>query len=120
MNPNYMRIAHVLADFLFVASLFVAFAAPTPDRKRRMAMLTGILAVLAFVTGFGLLDMAGYASPANALRYPLWAYVKMVIWVVLAVFGAAVFRSPGRARTFGAVTILLVLAALTMVYLRPF
>jgi len=122
MNPNvvnYMRIAHVLLDFLFIASLFVAFAQPTPERKKRMAMLTGILGLLAFVTGFGLLDMAGYASAENALRYPIWSYVKMAIWLVLAVLGVAVFRSPARSRTFGVVTIVLVIVALVMVYVRP-
>lgn len=119
MNPNYLVIAHVLFVTLFVSATFVAIAAPTPERKRKMAMFSGIMGLLAFIAGFGLLDMMGHGSPANALRYPLWAYVKMGVWVVLGVLGVVVFRVPGRARLFGLVTIVLVLVALIMVYLRP-
>lgn len=120
MNPAYLSIAHVLFVVLFFAALFVAFAQPTPERKKRMAMLTGILGLLAFIMGFGLLDMNGHARAENALRYPLWAYVKILVWIVLSVLGVAVFRSPAKSRSFGAVAIALAIAALVMVYLRPF
>ena len=120
MDVRYLQVAHVLSIILFLAATFVAFADPRPDRKKRMAMLTGILGLLAFVTGFGLLDMAGHASSSNALRYPIWSYVKMAVWLVLMALGAAVFRQPSRAGAFRWLTVLLVATALVMVYFRPF
>ena len=120
MDTRYLQIAHVLTVIFFISATFVAYAAPVAERRKRMSMFSGILALLVLVTGFGLLDMAGHASAENALRYPLWSFVKMAVWLVVAVLGVAVFRQPDRARLFGWLTGLLALLAVVMVYLRPF
>lgn len=76
-------------------------------------MWSGILAVLVFLSGFGLLGIL-------RLGVPGWAIAKLACWLALAMVPGLAFRRPGQMATWTAVTIAAVVIAVGMVTLKPF
>lgn len=113
MNITTYQILHVSSILLFVAFTFQAFAAPTPERRKSVMMLSGILSLVALVAGFGLAAKAGYGMP-------IWMVIKLVCWLGLSALGGATFRRPEKAKTFATISVVLVLVAVLTVYLKPF
>lgn len=104
---------HVGSVILLTALTFQAFAAPDPARRKRTMMLTGILALVAAVGGFGLLAKL-------QLPFAGWVIVKLVCWLVLAALSGIAFKKPKSGGTLALVATIVVLTALYMVYGRPF
>jgi hypothetical protein len=113
MNPQVYSVVHVACAILLVAFTFKAFAAPTPEKRRGILMVTGVLSLLLIVAGFGLLAKL-------ELGFPGWVIVKLVCALVLAALSGLAFRRPGTAGLLQAVAVIVVGVALYMVYFRPF
>jgi len=88
----FYKVLHVVAVlFLFTALGGLAVgAAAGSDRLRRAAMAVhGVSLAVVLVAGFGLLARLGFMS-----QIPLWAWLKVVIWLLLALAVVALRRRP--------------------------
>jgi len=108
------QVLHVLSVILLVGLTFSAFAAPNKERKRRVAIGTGLLSLIALVTGFGMISVL-YAN-----HFAGWMIVKLVVWLAIAALSGMAFRMREKTGMFAWLTAALVLVAVAMVYLKPF
>lgn len=113
MGSQLYLFGHLLSVTLLVGVVFGALAAPDPADRRRTMMFSGILALVAFVTGFGLLGRGGFGIPG-------WAVVKIACWLGLAALPGLAFRRPGQIGTLRLLTVGAVFIAVGMVVLKPF
>lgn len=74
-------------------------------------MITGILATIMLVAGFGALSVA-------KIGFPVWIIVKIVCWFGLAGIGGMAYRKPEKIPMLTGITIVLILVAIGMVYFR--
>jgi hypothetical protein len=102
---------HVGAMVLLTAFIFQTFANPDPKNKRRTGIITGILALVALIGGFGLLTVM-------KTGFPWWIIVKLVCWFGLVAISGLAYRKPERIPVLTAVAIVLVLTAVATVYFR--
>jgi uncharacterized membrane protein SirB2 len=110
----YYYLLHVLSLIVLTAQTFMAFANPVPENRKRTMMITGIAALLMFVSGFAL---------ASIQKIPLssgWLIVKMVCWLGLSGLAGIAYRRPHVRGVLSKVALALVAIALFMVYFRPF
>lgn len=110
------QLMHLISVMLLIGTTFAAFAKPDPAVRRKCLMVSGILSVLVLVGGMGLLAVTKLASEGM----PGWIVVKMVCWLVISALAGIVFRKPKAVVTLRVVTILAIVTAVAMVYLRPF
>lgn len=114
MNTQVYYLVHVLAVILLTAFTFKAFAAPQPEKKGKIMMVTGICSLLALVGGFGLLAKLGYEFTAG------WVIIKLVAWLGIAGLSGMAFKQPSKAGTYSLIATVLVAAAVYAVYFKPF
>ncbi len=110
MDPKIYSVLHVASGFLLTAMTFRAFAAPTPETRKSTLMSTGILSVLMLVGGFGLMAKLHYG-------WEPWLLTKIGCWLGLSGLAGFAYRSPGRTGVLSWIAVVLVVAALAMVYL---
>ena len=113
MSVQLYQILHIFSVILMTAVTFSALAAPRPENRRRSMMWSGILAVLALVSGFGLLGRLGLAMRG-------WVFVKMACWLGLTALTSLAFRQPGQGRSLALLTLIAVFLAVSMVVMKPF
>jgi hypothetical protein len=111
MNIQVYQVMHVLSGFLLTAVTYQAFAAPSPERRKRTLMIAGILALLMLVGGFGMA-----AKLQLDLAKESWLHVKILCFVVLAVMAGLAFRMPRLAGMLSLITTIAVGTAIYMVY----
>ena len=76
-------------------------------------MMSGVLSLLVFLTGFGTMGMMG-------LGFPGWAIVKVVCWLVLSGLTGMAFRMTGQIRMLATVAVVAIVIAVAMVTYKPF
>jgi hypothetical protein len=115
MNPselNALHIFHVVAVLVMTGFTFFAFAGPAETRKRVLA-ITGIASLLVLLSGIrmwqGLFGFAAFG----------WIIVKLVCWLGLSALTGFAFRRRDIANTLMVVTLVLLIVAVAMVYVRP-
>ncbi len=113
MNPQLYQIAHIFAVVMLPAVVFGALAAPHREHRKRAMMWSGILALVALVSGFGLLAQGGFGFPG-------WIIVKLACWLGLATLPALAFRQPGQTGSLRLLTMTAVFLAVAMVVMKPF
>ena len=113
MSPIFYYVIHVAGLLLLSGAAFAAFSDPSPARRRLGSIAASVLGLVVLTGGFGLLARLGYGWPG-------WMIVKLACLsgVVLSIF--LVYRRPPVANALRSVTALLLLAAVLMVYLKPF
>ncbi len=110
----YYQLLHILSLVVLTAHTFMALANPAPENRRRTMMITGIAALLLFVSGFGMLAL-------NKIPYASgWVIVKLFCWLGLAALAGVAYRKPQLRGTLSLVALLLTAVAIFMVYFRPF
>lgn len=114
MSAQIYHLIHVLSVILLVGFTFKAFANPVPEKKGRTMAVTGVLALLVLVGGFGLMARLGYAYSSG------WIILKIVAWVGIAAMAGIVFRKPKLAGLLTLIVALLAGVAVYAVYFRPF
>lgn len=113
MSASLFHIVHVFCVLCLFGVTCAAFAAPEPERKRKIMMFSGIASLGVMLTGFGLLGMLH-------LGWPGWAFVKMFCWLLLSAMAGQAFRQRDKLKELTLCSLGLVALALIMVYLRPF
>ena len=106
-------VVHLVALFLLAGVTFAALAAPAPDRRRFSLMWSGILSVVVFITGFGLLGI-------RQMPFQGWVTVKIACWLAVAVMVPLAFRQIAGKSSLAGVTIGAFVLAVAMVIYRPF
>jgi len=113
MSIQLYQIVHIFSVILMTAVTFSALASPRPENRRRAMMWSGILAVVALVTGFGLLARLGLAMRG-------WVVIKLMCWLGLTALTSLAYRQPGQGRTLTLLTLITVFLAVSMVVMKPF
>jgi hypothetical protein len=113
MSPLVYQLLHVTSVILLVGFTFQAFAAPTPERRGKNMRNTGLLSVIALVSGFGLASQPG-------IGFPVWLMMKFGFWFGISVISGMAFRNPEKAGRLVPIAMLLVLGAIMTIYMRPF
>lgn len=111
MKVQIYQMLHVVSMVLLTAFLFQAFANPDPKNRKRTAMITGILGLLALVGGFGLVSVM-------KVGFPWWVIVKVVCWLGLTSMSGMAYRRPQRIPLLTGVAIALIIIAIVTVYSR--
>lgn len=109
----YYQLLHILSLIVLTAHTFMAFANPAPENKKRTMMITGIAALLMFVSGFGMLTV---------LKVPFvtgWVIVKLVCWLGFAALAGMAYRKPDCREMLSKIGLVLLAVAIFMVYFRP-
>ena len=91
----------------------MAFAAPGAELRRPVLMWSGIVSLLVFLTGFGMLGVL-------KLGFPGWAIVKIFCWLTLSAAAGIAFRKREHTRQILGVTVAALVLAVVMVTLKPF
>lgn len=110
----YYQILHILSLIVLTAHTFMAFANPAPENRKRTMMITGIAALLMFISGFGMLTLTKVPFATG------WVIVKLVCWLGLTALSGMAFRRVENRGTYSVVALVLITTALFMVYKRPF
>ena len=113
MNYQLFQFLHVTSVLLLSGVTFAAFAAPHSDNRRTYLMMSGVLSLLVFLTGFGTMGMLG-------LGFPGWAMVKVVCWLALSGLTGMAFRMTGQIRMLATVAVVAIAVAVAMVTYKPF
>ena len=112
MSLNTFLVIHLSSILVLLGYTFYAFAAPQETRKR-VLMVTGVASLLILVSGFAMLHHL-------KLGFPGWVIVKLVCWLGLASLAGVAYRRRAQADLFMLIALVLAIAAVTMVYTRPF
>ena len=120
---NTFLIFHLVSVFLLAGVTLNALDFPhksngsklavDPGRRKTALMWSGIFALVAFVTGFGLLGI-------GRLDFDGWVIVKIASWLALAVMVPLIFRRVGSTFLLTVVTVSALVLAIVMVISRPF
>ena len=110
----YYQLLHIFSLLVLTAHTFMAFGNPDPANRKRTLMVTGIAALLMYVSGFGMLTIQKIPFATG------WVLVKFVCWLGLASLGGIVYRKAHLRGALSLAALLLLLVAVVMVYLRPF
>ncbi len=78
---------HLTSLFLLVSGFAVAFF--TQNQMKFFRIVNGIMTLLVFVSGMGLLARIGIK---HAEPWPLWVKVKVIMWFLVGVGGAIVAK----------------------------
>ena len=113
MNSQLFLLLHVTSVILLSGVTFAAFAAPQSDNRLPYLMMSGVLSLLVFLTGFGTMGMMGFGFPG-------WAIVKVVCWLGLSGLTGMAFRMTPQIPMLRAVAVVAILIAVAMVTYKPF
>lgn len=113
MNYQVFLLLHLVSVLLLSGVTFAALASGDPDQRRQYLMRSGILSLLVFISGFGVMGMMGMGMPG-------WAMVKVVCWLVLSGVTGMAFRMRAQASMLGIVSSVVILIAVAMVVYKPF
>lgn len=115
MSYQFYQIAHLFSVIMLAGSTFAALAVASarPETRRPALIGSGVAAMVALVSGFGLLGLGRFGLPG-------WVVVKLAAWVALAALTGLAYRRPAQRRPLAAVAVLAVLLSVVMVVSKPF
>lgn len=99
MSPSLYKVLHILGVLLSFAAiggltLQALIGSDEKNAGRKLAGIThGIALLLVLITGFGMIAKLG-------LGFPLWVWIKVVIWLLIGVSIALIRRLPQYAVMF--------------------
>jgi len=91
------RVLHVFGVMFLLFSLgaYLTLSMNKSERGKRLAAIThGVSVLIILVAGFGLLARLGSSGVGE---WPLWVWVKLFIWLILALIIVLIKRVPGLA-----------------------
>jgi hypothetical protein len=89
------KVIHILGIMFLLLSLgaYLILSMNKSARGRKLTAIThGISVLIILVAGFGLLARLGYFG---AEGWPLWVWLKLIIWLILALIIILIKRMPG-------------------------
>ena len=113
MDPKLYYFLHVFSVILLAGFTFAIAANPQKQKKKKMAILTGVLALVALVGGAGLMSKLHNNDWVQG-----WVIVKIVAWLFLSALGGMTYK---KSRSFVQTGLIVAVGvAVYMVYFRPF
>ena len=115
---EFYKVLHIFSIILFVALLGLSFAPGDPTKKTKI--FTGVVSLLIFVAGMGLLARLGIGH--GETTWPGWVIAKFVLWLLLAISVPILvkrLRGQAKAKAFFGVMVVFGLLVFLGVY-RPF
>lgn len=109
----YYQVLHLLSLIVLTTHTFMAFANPLPENRKRTLMITGIAALLMFISGFGMLTVQKIPFLTG------WVIVKLGCLIGISGLAGITYRKAHLRGALSRVALALVAVALTMVYFRP-
>jgi len=113
MSPVVYYFLHVFSVLLLTGATFYIAANPQKHKKKKMAIITGVLSLLVLVGGAGLVSKV-YGN--NWLQG--WLIGKIIIWFLVSGLSGMAYRQSKS--VIVSATIILAGAALYLVYFKPF
>lgn len=113
MSFQFYQVLHLFSAIILAGVAFAALANPLPERRRTILIWSGVAALAALVSGFGMLAIGRFGFPG-------WVFVKLAAWLALAAVAGIAFRRPQQARPLTAVVVVAVLLAVGMAVFKPF
>ena len=113
MSFQFYQVVHLFSAIILAGVAFAALANPLPERRRTILIWSGVAALAALVSGFGMLAIGRFGFPG-------WVFVKLAAWLALAAIAGIAFRRPQQARPLTVVVVVAVLLAVGMAVLKPF
>ncbi len=119
MSVLFYKVLHIFGILLAFAALggatLRAVAGTRDDAPgRKLALAShGVALLVILVSGFGMLAKLGYG-------FPLWVWIKIVIWLLIGAAIALVRRLPRQATIFWFAIPLLGAAAAVLAIYKPF
>lgn len=110
------KILHLIGAFLLFAALGVVALRPA-DRSKLATASHGIALLLIVVSGFGMLARLGLM---HGWSFPLWVWIKLVIWLLLGAALVLARRMPQLAALWWWLFPLLGGAAAYLALYKPF
>ncbi|MBT5927441.1 MAG: hypothetical protein HOH33_12555 [Verrucomicrobia bacterium] len=111
MKLAIYQLMHVGSMVALTAFIFMAFANPDPKGKKRTMMITGILSLLMFIGGFGMISVL-------KIGFPAWVWIKLICWFGVSGMAGMAYRKPESANKFKAITLAALIIAIFTVYFR--
>ena len=93
MSINFYKLLHLVSVMLVFASLG-GLCFVTSDKRRLLVILHGVGMLALLVAGFGLLARLGFVQAGM----PMWAVVKLGVWVGLGIMPLLMRKLPALAR----------------------
>lgn len=113
MDPRIYYFLHVFSIILLTGFTFAIAANPQKGKKKLMAIVTGALALVAFVGGFGLMAKLHNNDFAQG-----WVITKIIAWLFVSALGGLAYK---KSKSFVQTGLIVAIAvSLYMVYFRPF
>lgn len=113
MDPKIYQFLHVISIILLSGFTFAIAANPQKHKKKLMAMLTGILGLVALVAGAGLMSKLYDNNWGQG-----WVVAKMACWLVVMGLGGMAYK---KSKSFVFTGLIAAVGiAVFMVYFRPF
>lgn len=101
------KIIHIVGILTLFGSLgglaALAQAGAAKAQGKLFRILHGVALAVVLVAGFGLLSTFGLHAPGS---WPVWVWIKLVVWLALGSSLVAMRRVPGRAGTIFLILIL--------------
>jgi hypothetical protein len=118
MSYEFYNVVHVIGVIILFSALgaLAATAGSRDARLRRWASVAhGVASAIIFIAGFGLLARLGHFG-----AIPLWGYLKMVAWAILALAVVPLRRRPEWAGALWLVLPVVGGVAVWLAVLQPF
>lgn len=112
MKVQIYQFVHAVSIILLTGFTLYVAANPQRGQKKKMMMVTGILALVALVGGSGLMAVLGYSWLSG------WVIVKILAWLFLTALAGMAYR---KSQSFVVTSVVIAVAvAVYMVYFKPF
>ena len=110
----YYQLLHILSLIVLTAHTFMAFANPAPENRKRTMMITGIAALLMFISGFGMLTISKIPFATG------WVIVKLFCLLGLSALAGFAYRQPLWRDRLSVTALSLIAVAVVMALFKPF
>ena len=116
MYPSLHAI-HLISLFGLVGSMFYAFGVNNSETRKQVLKWSGILSLVALLTGLGLLHVIS----GDGVSSHGWLGVKIICWLAISAVPGVVYRFQGeRRKRIFIIGCLAVALAVVMVSFKPF
>ena len=118
MSYEFYNIVHVVGVIVLFSALGVLAATSgsgSAAARRAASIAHGVAVAVIFIAGFGLLARLGHFG-----AIPLWAYLKIAAWSLLAVIVVPIRRRPEWAPALLAVAPVIGAVAIWLAVSQPF
>lgn len=121
MSYEFYKILHIIGAFTLLLALggltlhIMNGGTRQYPRRRFIMIMHGIALLISLVAGFGLLARLGLT-----LTMPGWAMAKLLIWFLLGVIPAVIYRKTQMAMLFWFLILALAGAAAWLAIIKPF